>query len=142
MSIIKHSVYKSFVDPQLGVQLWNAGLQVEMPFMWRSITGKDAQLFTNIFDPDSYYEQAAANIAFVSGEPAVFSAFQTEDVAALLPDYTLCRTGNEYMLCMGTEWKCGSETAARMPDVFAKMLLKMWEQKKIDFKKAVIILNK
>lgn len=138
MSIKNKAIYQSFVDPEFCVLLWNAGMQCQTSFMWQGDQhSKTVSLFTSLFDPDNYYEQAAANIHFVTGTLHNFAAFQLGDMERVLPDYTICRTGTEYMLCMGTEWKTDCVKAERLPDAFALMVLQLHKERKLDLHKAI-----
>ena len=144
MSIQKLPIYQSFVDPQHCVELWQAGMMVQTSFMWRRNANENSvNLFTSLFDPDNYYEQAAANLQFVNETTMeTFAAFQLGDMETILPDYTVCRTGKEYALCMGVEWRTECVTADRLPDAFALMVIQLHNERKIDLKKATLLITK
>ena len=143
MSIQKQPVYQSFVDPEYCVQLYNAGLRVHTSFMWQHENDNTVSLFTSLFDPDGYYEQAAANLIFVTENVVkTFAAFQLGDMETIVPDYTICRTGTEYALCMGIEWRTECVKAKRLPDAFAQMVLQLHNERKLDLKKATELITK
>jgi hypothetical protein len=115
------TLYQCFVDPEICRQLMDAGLGVNMPFCWIVKNGK-AHLFSLAFDEDNYYSQAFANVGHVN--PFV-----------IIP---ASKINIEYELNCSSLFEFDVEKASRMPDVYAKMVLKGIVQGKIDPVQAII----
>lgn len=128
-------LYQSFVHPYLCKQLWNLGLNATTVFCWKK-EQEDYLLVTLAFDEDGYYNLAYGNSNFVAPMP-LFNAFQTADMEKLLPDYLLTKNNNEYELHCSSLFSLDIEKSDRMPDVFAKLVIKSIEQRKIDIHHAI-----
>ena len=128
--ILNNHLYQSFVDPAICQQLINAQLLVNTSYKWL-IENDKAVLFTLAFDEDNYYEQAYKNIEHVN--PIVMiPAYQVIDMEKLLPDHMLTKTNTEYELHCSCLFEFDVERGTRLPDVYAKMVLRGIEKRKID----------
>ena len=136
-------LYRSFVAPQLCVELREAGLYAITPFCWYQPDKEKPDiwhLFSLQFDLDEYYSKAFGNVNYVS--PINFvNAFQFKDMESLLPDYLLTRNNTDYELHCSSLFSLDVLNDGRMPDVFAKMVLKGIRERKIDIENARTIFN-
>lgn len=128
-------LYQCFVSPGLCSMLHDAGLKIQAPFCWR-FTGTKACLFSLVFDEDHYYQQALENINHID-QLVLIPAFQIKDMEKLLPDYMLTKNNVEYELFCSSLFEFDVQKSNRLPDVFAYMVIKGIEQRKIDVSLAI-----
>jgi hypothetical protein len=115
-------LYESFVDVGLCMLLYREGLNPITPFKWR-VLRHAATLTTTVFDTDNYYVDGQKMVDAIDA-PAYFPAFTIGDLQKILPDYLLNKNNNEYELSCSSLFKLDVETSDRMPDVFAKVVIK------------------
>jgi hypothetical protein len=138
-TVLNCPVYQSFVHPELSKQLIAAGLEVCCAFRWIE-EAEGLKLFTFVFDPDFYYEQAYANVDFCGGDKYSIPAFQMMDLEALLPNYYFSNTNGSYeLMCEGLELEPVQDV--RLPDAFAKMVLTGIRKRKINTENAINFLH-
>ena len=135
MSNYSELIQQSYVGSALCRLLLAAGLEVTAPFCW-DVTGKHAVLITNAFDEDGYYAAAIEAKKLVK-DLVLVPAFQTGDMIKLLPDFMLTLNNNEYELHCSSLFTLDIEKAQRLPDVFAKMVLRGIKERKIDVDNAI-----
>lgn len=133
INMLSSPLYSPFVEPTLCQRLHNYGLKASNYFNWvMDMDRMEATLISLAFDPDGYYAQASANVLFVNGEGNVIPAFTIEDMQSILPNWFMTRCNGDVF-----ELECAffPETqiqAPRIADAFALMVLKAFEEGKMD----------
>ncbi len=132
--------YQEFVNPNICYRLMKLGLIINTAYKWR-VVNEHGTLTTTIFDVDEYYIQGNKHTDAIE-KPTYIQAFQIKDMERLIPDYMLTRNNTEYELHCSSLFDMTVEKSNRLPDVFAIMVLKAIESKKIDVQQAITILTK
>lgn len=122
-------VYQDFVNPDLCKQLMHFGVTTNTSFHYR-IFGPLITLNSYAFDHDDYYSIADANLDQVI-PVGIVPAYMLKDVERPLPSYLLSRQEKGYVLMCEHLYHLPEQSAARLPDVFALMLLQGIKQRVI-----------
>lgn len=139
MNILNLPLYQGFVSPALCDQLQRFGVTTDTPFHWR-LTGTITELYSFAFDKDDYYRSAYANIDYICQPVGIIPAYQIKDVEKPLPPYLLAHHEKGYVVMCDNLYGLQEQTADRLPDVYAMMLLEGIKKRviKIDFTNHVI----
>ena len=132
--MVNHPLTQSFVDPNICQELVDAGLKITAPYCWLH-EFKKYTLYSLAFDEDDYYEPGYQ--AKIQLGASFIPAFQIEDMQQLLPDWLLNKNNNEFELHCSSLFSLDIEKAGRIPDAFAKMVLKAILKRKIDVAHAI-----
>ena len=133
--IAENTLMEPFVSPELCDALVIAGLDTLAVYNWKITEGR-VTLFTLAFDTDLYSKQATLNTEFINGSKWI-PAYQYTDLQKILPDYMLSRNNDQFELHCDQLFEYSIETASRMPDVFAKMVIQGINSGKINLSKAI-----
>ena len=121
MEFLNLPVYQDLVSPHLCQRLQRFGVTANTSFHYR-LTAGITEINSYAFDKDDYYVKADANVNFISGV-GIVPAYTLKDVEKALPPYLLTRQENGYLLVCDNIYGLPEQTAQRLPDAFAQMLL-------------------
>ena len=102
-----------------------------MPYHYR-VTGNITTITTYAFDKDEYYEKADCLIDHAYPSIGKIPAYSLKEVEKTIPpNYLLNRIPTGYQLMVDNIFRLAGQTAERLPDVFAMMLLEGIKKKVI-----------
>lgn len=131
-------LYQSFVTPELCIELITEGLQPSTHFAWKLDHGRYLMI-TLAFDEDNYYKESMGCIDYIK-PMTLLNAFEMADMEKLLLDFMLTKNNDRYEL-LSSVLPGHIETDSRLPDVFAKLVLRAIRKKKIDIDYATKKIN-
>ena len=130
------------VAPELCNHLLMAGLPEKTSYSWK-IYNNQIKVLANAFDTDDYYRDGSKHEDFVNGPVDEIPAYALHEVEKGLPfDYLFTKNFNgDYQISLNKAYEMESCTARRMPDAFARMLLKAIDKRIVDMKRLNKILT-
>ena len=148
MPILNNPVYRSFVAPDLCIDLHNAGLLINTPFNWIVEEGGEEVLLATDFFDDLTQKMSKANIAYLVKYKGIhcmgtrYPAFTFADMTMILPDFLLSRNNIEYEIHCSSLFPMEVEKAERFPDAAAAIVIKAIIKNLIPLNQAINLILK